>query len=126
MKKEIEVLLKRAKGFIKDALEDIKREDYDLAMFHIEQACQLIIKAKLLELTGYFEKAHSLRQLLSDLSKVFKEKEIKEFLENNWETFRNLEFAYISSRYLPEEFRKEDVERALKLYEELKKLLWSS
>jgi len=126
MKKEIEILLKRAEGFIKDALEDAKRGDYDLAMFHIEQACQLIIKAKLLELTGYFEKTHSLRQLLSDLSKVFKEKEIKEFLENNWETFRNLEFAYISSRYLPEEFRKEDVEKALKLYEELKKLLWNS
>jgi len=126
MKKEIEVLLKRAEGFIKDALEDTKREDHDLAMFHIEQACQLIIKAKLLELTGYFEKTHSLRQLLSDLSKVFKEKEIKEFLEKNWEVFRNLEFAYISSRYLPEEFRREDVEKALKLYEELKKLLWSS
>jgi len=126
MKREIEVLLKRTEGFIKDALEDIRREDYDLAMFHIEQACQLIIKAKLLELTGYFEKTHSLRQLLLDLSKVFKEKEIKEFLENNWETFRNLEFAYISSRYMPEEFRKADVEKALKLYEELKKLLWSS
>jgi len=126
MKREIEVLLKRAEGFIKDALEDVKREDYDLAMFHIEQACQLIIKAKFLELTGYFEKTHSLRQLLSSLSKIFKEREIKEFLEKNWNIFRDLEFAYISSRYLPEEFRKEDVEKALKLYENLKRLLWSS
>jgi len=37
-----------------------------------------------------------------------------------------LEFSYIASRYLPEEFRREEVEEALKLYEDLKKLLWSS
>ena len=49
MKREIEILLKRAEGFVKDALEDLKRDDYDLAMFHIEQACQLIVKAKLVK-----------------------------------------------------------------------------
>jgi len=87
MKREIEILLKRAEGFMKDALEDLKREDYDLAMFHIEQACQLIVKAKLLDLTGYFEKTHSLRKLLSDLSSI-------KFVNENWSMLRNLEFAY--------------------------------
>ena len=94
MKREIEILLKRAEGFMKDALEDLKREDYDLAMFHIEQACQLIVKAKLLDLTGYFEKTHSLRKLLSDLSSIFKKDEIEKFVNKNWSMLRNLEFAY--------------------------------
>ena len=90
MKREIEILLKRAEGFVKDALEDLKRDDYDLAMFHIEQACQLIVKAKLLDLTGYFEKTHSLRKLLGDLSSVLKKEEIEKFVNENWNTLRNL------------------------------------
>ncbi|WP_290900438.1 HEPN domain-containing protein [Ferroglobus sp.] len=126
MKKDVEVLLKRAKGFIKDAIEDLKREDFDLAMFHVEQACQLIIKAKLLDLTGYFEKTHSLRRLLRDLASVVESDELEKFVEDNWTVLRNLEFAYIASRYLPEEFRREEVEEALKLYDKLRELLWSS
>ena len=126
MKKDVEVLLKRAEGFIKDAIEDLKREDFDLAMFHVEQACQLIIKAKLLDLTGYFEKTHSLRRLLRDLASVVESDELEKFVEDNWTVLRNLEFAYIASRYLPEEFRREEVEEALKLYDKLRELLWSS
>ncbi len=126
MKREIEILLKRAEGFVKDALEDLKRDDYDLAMFHIEQACQLIVKAKLLDLTGYFEKTHSLRKLLGDLSSVLKEGEIEKFVNENWNTLRNLEFAYIASRYLPEEFKRDEVEEALRVYKKLWEILWSS
>lgn len=126
MKREIETLLKRAEGFMTDALEDLKRGDYDLAMFHIEQACQLIIKAKLLDLTGYFEITHSLRRLLKDLSTIFKRDEIESFIDENWNVLRNLEFAYIAVRYMPEEFRKRDVEEALRLYKQLREMLWNS
>ncbi len=126
MKEEIRILLKRAESFIKDALEDLKREDYDLAMFHVEQACQLIIKAKLMDLTGYFEKTHSLRRLLKDLSTIFKQEELEKFIDENWTILRNLEYAYIASRYLPEEFKKDEVDTALRFYKKLKNLLWSS
>jgi len=78
-------------------------------MFHIEQACQLMLKAKILEIAGYYEKTHSLRKLLSDLSTVFKKEEIEEFVSKNWTSLRNLEFACITSRYLPEEFKKEEL-----------------
>ncbi len=125
MKEEIKILLRRADAFIRDALEDLKRGDYDLAMFHIGQACQLIVKAKLLDLTGYFEKTHSLRKLLRDLSTVFKD-EIENFIEENWDVLRNLEFAYIAARYLPEEFREGEVEEALELYKKLREMLWTS
>ena len=126
MREEVKILLKRAEGFMKDAYEDLKREDYDLAMFHVEQACQLLIKAKLLDLTGYFEKTHSLRRLLKDLSVVFKREEIEDLIQGNWITLRNLEFAYIASRYLPEEYRKEEVEEGLKFYKRLREMLWNS
>ncbi len=125
MKRDVEVLLRRAEGFIKDALEDLKRGDYDLAMFHVEQASQLIVKAKLLDLTGYFEKTHSLRRLLKDLSTVMQSEELDDFVEENWSVLRNLEFAYIASRYLPEEFRKDEVKEALRVYKKLREMLWT-
>jgi len=125
MKEEIKIFLKRAESFIKDAMVDLERGDYDLAMFHIEQACQLIVKAKLLDLTGYFEKTHSLRRLLNDLSKVYRSEELRDFINKNWSVLRNLEYAYIASRYLPEDFREEEVREALKVYEKLRELLWS-
>ena len=125
MKENIRILLKRAESFIKDALENLKRGDYDLAMFHVEQACQLIIKAKLLDLTGYFERTHSLRRLLKDLSTIFKQEELEKFIDENWTILRNLEYAYIASRYLPEEFKKDEVDMALRFYKKLKNLLWS-
>jgi len=126
VRKEVEIMLKRAEGFVRDAEEDLKRGDYDLAMFHVEQACQLLVKAKLLDLTGYFEKTHSLRRLLRDLSTVFKKEEIEKLIQEKWVTLRNLEFAYIASRYLPEEFRSEEVLEALNFYKTLKDLIWSS
>ena len=126
MRNDIELFLKRAESFIKDALEDIKRGDFDLAIFHVEQACQLIIKTKLLDLTGYFEKTHSLRRLLKDLSVITQNRELEKFMNENWRTLRDLEFAYIASRYLPEEFRKEEVEESLEFYRKLRDLLWHS
>ena len=126
MKKEIKILLRRAESFIRDSMIDLNKGDYDLALFHIEQACQLIIKAKLLETVGFYEKTHSLRKLLSDLAKFYKRDEIRNFIRENYYVLKNLEAAHITSRYLPEEFTKEEVEDALKLYKKLKELLWNS
>ena len=39
-------------------------------------------------------------------------------------TLRDLERAYISSRYIYEEFFDEEVKRAFQLYEKLKEVLW--
>jgi len=51
-------------------------------MFHLEQAAQLLIKAKLLDLKGVFQKTHSLRALLTELMKEgWKSREIQEFIE---------------------------------------------
>ncbi len=51
--------------------------------------------------------------------------ELESFVEENWNVLRNLEFAYIASRHLPEEFRREEVEEALRLHDRLREMLWS-
>jgi len=124
MKEEIKVLLRRAKIFEEDARNDFENKNFDIAMFHLEQAAQLLIKAKLLDLKGSFTKTHSLRLLLSELSRSWKRKEIKKFIKKYLKVLRDLERAYISSRYIYEEFFEDEVRNAFKLIKELRKLLW--
>lgn len=124
MKEEIKLYLERANKFIKNAKFNYENRDYDIAMLHIEQAMQLLIKAKILDLMGYFERTHNLRKLLSKLKEIEKNEEVEKFLRNYKIELRNLERAYITSRYYFEEFFKDEVEKALKAYDELKKILW--
>ncbi len=124
MKEEIEILLERAEGFVDDASNDLRKARFDLALVHIEQAMQLIIKAKLLDLKGYFEKTHSLRKLLQELAEIFKKEEITAFIEKHREMLKIIEFSYIAGRYSTEEFEKELAEKAFEVYKELRSLLW--
>jgi|Deesub1362B_J571_1020462.scaffolds.fasta_scaffold00696_18 HEPN domain-containing protein len=125
MKEEIRILRERATKFERDAKFDFEQNDFDLAMFHIEQAFQLNLKAKLLELEGFFDRTHSLRRLLEHLIKIgFKSTELKSFIEKNKYVLRNLERAYITSRYLYDEFFEEEVEESFRALNDLKELLW--
>ncbi|MCC5994376.1 MAG: HEPN domain-containing protein [Candidatus Aenigmarchaeota archaeon] len=124
MREEIELFLKRAEVFKRDAENDFKNKDFDICMFHLEQAAQLLIKAKLLEIKGSFQRTHSLRTLLLELAENWKKEEVKKFIEENKEVLRDLERAYISSRYIYEEFFEEEVKRAFEVVEKLKEMLW--
>ncbi|MEM2637239.1 MAG: HEPN domain-containing protein [Candidatus Korarchaeota archaeon] len=126
MKDEIRVFLRRADGFIRNAYDNLKSGDNDLAMFHVEQACQLILKAKFLDLVGHFEKTHSLVKLARGLGEIISNEEINKFIEENNRVLRNLERAYVLSRYYPVDFDREEVEEALKVYEKLRDLLWKA
>ena len=124
MKEEIENFLRKAEIFLKNAEFNFKNKDYDIAMFHLEQSAQFLIKAKLLELKGFFPKTHSLRKLLLELSEVFESEKIKNFIEENKKILRDLERAYISSRYFFEEFFEEEVLNAFEFVKKLKEILW--
>ncbi len=121
MKEEIKMFLERAEKFRKNAKFNFDNGDYDLAMFHIEQSMQLLIKAKLLDLKGYFERTHSLRKLLNELRDI---EGVEDFLKKRKVVLRNLERAYVTSRYYFEEFFKEEVEEAFEALEELREILW--
>ncbi len=124
MREEIKTLLRRFEKFLRNARYDYENGDYDLAMFHIEQAIQLMVKAKLLDLKSFYERTYELRRLILELSEIYSGEELKKFVEANEVVLRNLERAYVTSRYLYEEFFKEEVEEAFKAAECLRKLLW--
>ena len=85
---------------------------------------QLLVKAKMLDLKGYFERTHSLRKLFGDLKEIGGVSEVDRLLRKYRTELRNLERAYITSRYYFEEFFKEEVEEAFKTLDELRKILW--
>lgn len=124
MREEIEIFLRRTEIFKQDAEVDFKNKNFDICMFHLEQAAQPLVKAKLLEIKVSFERTHSLRRLLLELAEEWKKKEIENFIQENREVLRDLERSYISSRYIYEEFFEEEAKRAFDALEKLKNLLW--
>lgn len=119
-REEIGKFLERSRKF-KDAAEfHFSRGDYDLSAFNLGQSLQLFLKAKLLERGLEFPKMRTLRKLFlmlgeaSGKSEAFKKFESERSLE-----FASLEDAYITARYFPREFEREEVERLRKFVEEV-------
>jgi len=109
-----ELLKRRATGFLNSAIERLNAGDYDLACFMCEQAVQLYLKGKILELSGEIPRTHSIRQLLSILSQLL-EKQI----EFDRKSVIFLENAYINARYLSFVYEREDAEEAIKIAREV-------
>ena len=119
----MEKFVEKAKGFEDMAKFNFEKKRYDLAMFCLEQASQIYIKAKLLELIGEFPRTHDLVELLKELSVVYKTKEIEKFVDENITSLTKLVDAYIASLYYTRKFYKEEVEESFSLLSKLKELL---
>ena len=106
---EAEILRRRAEAFLRNAERLIKEEEWDLAIFNLEQYCQLIIKYKLLVLRGSYPRSHSLRRLIRELGEF--NRDILSLIENTryLHYVARLEEAYISSRYLPYVYEEKEV-----------------
>jgi HEPN domain-containing protein len=124
-KSEAKKFVERARGFYEDAVNDFKSGRFDLAIFHLEQVAQFLIKAKLLEIYGDFPRIHSIKDLLTLLGERFKKEEIKAFLEENLEGISLLSDAYITARYYFRDFSKEEVERSFELIKKLSRMIWN-
>jgi len=123
--KKGEFLRDRAEKFLRNAKYLLSQQDYDLAAFNFEQATQLFLKFYLFDSVGIYPYTHSIEELLLEVAKAgLIEKEIDNFLEHNKEVIKNLEEAYITSRYLPASFFKEQVVKMERAVEELKKILF--
>ena len=120
-----EFLIKKAKGFLEDAKYDIKTQKWFLAAFHLEQCCQLYLKYFIFKKLGDFPKIHSLNELLEELKKVYpkKKKQIEKIQKEEAGVIGDLNQAYITSRYLPIEFNKFQVEKMLEFTQKLIKFL---
>ena len=117
MKEFIKKLIKRSERFFVNALKDFEEKEYDVAMFNLEQSLQLFLKAKILSKGIQFPKTHEIEKLIEFLSKI--EKEIK-LNEKEKKVLKNLEQAYISSRYLPFSFSEEEVRDAIELVKKIR------
>jgi len=107
MKRKLyEKLISRAIQFLRDALNDANNGFFDLALVHLEQALQLLLKAKIFEKFGEFPTTHSIKVLLKNLGE-------EDLLNKNREIINILETSYIAGRYYDIEFEREDFEKAL-------------
>ena len=105
----------RAQETLRLSEEARRQEMYDMAAFLAEQAAQLFIKHKILELTGEIPRTHTIRQLIAVLAECTGgrwREELTEFAKRRRSLLIRLEEAYISSRYL---FRRYDRDEAEEL-----------
>ncbi|UYZ40650.1 MAG: HEPN domain-containing protein [Candidatus Methanospirare jalkutatii] len=120
---EVGKFKEKANAFLDTAIYNFEKGRYDLAAFNIEQAVQLYIKTKLLELLGEFPRTHSLVALLRELSRVFKEEEVERFRKENIGMLTKLSDVYITSRYYTREFYEEEVKELIEFAYKVRRLL---
>lgn len=120
-KEEEENLLRRSERFMETADYQLKRGFYDLAVFSLEQALQLFLKAKLLANGVDYPRTPSVRALLEVLMEVAQEERsaIKHILDTYLMDLGVLEDAYITSRYVMRDFRREEAERLARVVREV-------
>ncbi|MGB9600001.1 MAG: HEPN domain-containing protein [Myxococcota bacterium] len=114
---------KRAKEFFERAKEDFKKSRFNLTALDVEQAIQLWLKHLIFLKAGDFPKTHYFDILIKEISEVYNNKKIREFYKEHALEFRTLEDAYITSRYIPREFNKEETQKIMKFSEKVFDLL---
>jgi len=108
-----EEMISRAKHFFNISNYDVSLGRHDIALFHLEQAVQLALKAYLLKVFGDFPKTHSIKDLI-DLS----ENEcLKRLADELWFVIDILEDAYIAARYFFRRYDEKEWREALKFVE---------
>lgn len=120
---ELDILRRRAEAFLRNSKRLLEEGEADLAMFSMEQYCQLILKYKLLLLRGFYPKTSSLRRLIRTLGEVRPEVLTLVNDVKNLHYIAKLEEAYISSRYVPIEYEVEEAKDVYKFIEEVFKPL---
>jgi HEPN domain-containing protein len=117
---EYEALLRRSDGFLETALMQARAGMYDLAVFSLEQSLQLFLKATLLRVGSDYPRTHSVRRLLELLTEVTGRSELRELASRYSVELGALEDAYISSRYIPRIYTKDEFERLRAVVEEVR------
>ncbi len=94
-------------------------------MFSLEQSLQMFLKARLLESGVDYPRTHSLRRLLEMLAEASPDsaEAARGVLRRFMLELGALEDAYITSRYVPREFRREDAERLMAVVEEVMRVV---
>jgi len=108
---EYNYLLERSRRFLITAEMQIERGFYDLAIYSLEQALQLYLRACLLKLGVDYPRTHSVRRLLELIYRLTGSEGIKRVLVDYAIELGVLEDAYITSRYIAREYSEEEARR---------------
>lgn len=116
--REVSLLRDRSLRMLSSARRSLLDKDYDIAAFMADQAVQLYLKCVILELTGEVPRVHAARQLMHILKDLLGEpKHVDDFVRENRSLLIRLEEAYISSRYMPREYEKDEAEELVNFAE---------
>ena len=111
---EVETLLRRSGDYMELANSAFESGKYDAAIFLAEQALQLYIKALLIKYANLRIRSHSIRELLHRIGQIFEREDlIGEFIRSNRKLLRELEDAYIGTRYEARSYYREDAEELM-------------
>ncbi|MEM2922265.1 MAG: HEPN domain-containing protein [Candidatus Bathyarchaeia archaeon] len=117
---EFALLRDRALRMLESGRRSLREGDYDIAAFMADQAVQLYLKSVIFELTGEVPRVHAVRQLMSVLKDLPSDQNLFDgFVRENRSLFIRLEEAYISSRYLPRRYDREEAEELLSVAEKV-------
>lgn len=117
--REVSLLRDRSLRMLSSARRSLVDGDYDIAAFMADQAVQLYLKSVILELTGEVPRVHSVRQLMRVLKDLLgKPNLVDDFVRENRSLLIRLEEAYISSRYMPREYGRDEAEELVNFAEE--------
>ena len=124
-KDDILFLKEKAEKFEKYSAIFVKNKDYDFAAFHLEQNVQLSLKYSIALKLGDFPKIHPINILLTNLCDCAPEikKNIEELIKKNENTIKNIDKAYLTSRYYPINFTEQEILSMLDFVNELKSIL---
>ncbi|MGQ9468972.1 MAG: HEPN domain-containing protein [Nitrososphaerales archaeon] len=112
--REVGLLRNRSLRMLSSAKRSLLDRDYDIAAFMADQAVQLYLKSVILELTGEVPRVHAVRQLMYALKELLGKSNLFDaFVRENRSLLIRLEEAYISSRYLPREYEREEAEELI-------------
>jgi len=114
-----EEIAKRAKHFFDISKHDVSANRYDIALFHLEQATQLALKAYLLKTFGDFPRTYS----LMDLIELSENSCLKRLAEDMWYIIDILEDAYTGARYFIRRYGEKEYREATKFVQEVFKCI---
>jgi HEPN domain-containing protein len=118
-KEEAESLRKRSREYIQTYEFHLSHGMYALAMFDLEHALQLNVKASLMEEGVAYPRTHNIRRILEILADVRNDEGLKEVVRKYAVELRLLEESYISSRYVAVKFNEDEVMRVKRAFDEV-------
>ena len=123
MIEEIEFLKERGKEFWERGFEDFQKGRYNLSSLDFEQSIQLWLKYLIALRAGDYPKIHYLTDVIEKVIEIYQLNNLEEFYKQNILAIRSLEDAYITSRYLPKKFKKEEIQAIIELLNNFIKIL---